>query len=211
MSLTRRKAEVLACVKDLILRNIQAIESNFLMIDEDDEVALGFASKTARDEVLEVGLKRRIDQEIIKRDYYMERIARFKEWTETVLVNIDSIMRTMGRDVFPDNSVLGKQMDSERFGQPMTDSKKLSQHLRAESFNLGDSLGGDVFGYQSRAKKRGSELYSYERNPVNAFQGHEGQFKSSQRNHPDPSQMRRGYSKGAQPQSRGLKRDSFDL
>jgi hypothetical protein len=201
----------MACIKDLILRNIQAIESNFLMMEEEDEISLGLTRKNTGEEGLEMGLKRRIEQEIIKRDYYMERIARFKEWTETVLVNIDSIMRTMGRDVFPEN-LLGKQMDSERFAQPMTDSKRLAQHARAESFNLGDSMSGDVFGYRPQGKKRNSELYSYERNPVNAFGDNPNQYKSSQAHDSNiKAQIRRGYSKGSQRQKRHLKGDSFEL
>ena len=32
LAISRRKAEVVACIKDLILRNIQAIESYFLML-----------------------------------------------------------------------------------------------------------------------------------------------------------------------------------
>ena len=182
LAISRRKAEVVACIKDLILRNIQAIESNFLMIEEEDEINLGFAVKSADEETLEIGLKRRIEQEIIKRDYYMERIAKFKDWTETVLVNIDCIMRTMGKDVFPDQTMLGKQLDSERFAQPPTDSKLIAQHFRAESFNLGDSLSGDVFGQRvPGTKKRNSELLSYEREAKKTFdRERKSQFKSSQ-------------------------------
>ena len=207
----RRKAEVMACIKDLILRNIQAIESNFLMMEEEDEISLGLTRKNTGEEGLELGLKRRIEQEIIKRDYYMERISRFKEWTETVLINIDSIMRTMGRDVFPEN-LLGKKMDSERFAQPMTDSKRLVQHARAESFNLGDSMNGDAFGYRPQSKKRSSEMYSYDRNPINAFNNNPNQYKSSKvHDSNNITQLRRGYSKGSQRQKRPLKGDSFEL
>lgn len=215
LAISRRKAEVMACIKDLILRNIQAIESNFLMIEEEDEVSLGFNVKD--EETLEVGLQRRIEQEVIKRDYYMERIAKFKDWTETVLVNIDSIMRTMGKDVFPDQVVLGKQLDSERFGQP-SDSKILG-HFRAESFNLGDSLGGEVFGRRMpNAKKRNSELLSYDRDPKHTF-GKErtGEFKSSQgygeveHEFGLRAQLRRGYSKGSQRKNRENRGDSFEI
>ena len=218
LAISRRKAEVMACIKDLILRNIQAIESNFLMIEEEDEMSLGFTGKGGDEETLEVGLQRRIEQEVIKRDYYMERIAKFKDWTETVLVNIDSIMRTMGKDVFPDQVVLGKHLDSERFAQPSTDSKILA-HFRAESFNLGDSLGGEVFGRRMpNAKKRNSELLSYDRDPKHTF-GKErtGQFKSSQgygkvENDFDlRAQLRRGYSKGSQRKNRGDQGDSFEI
>jgi hypothetical protein len=208
----------MTCIKDLILRNIQAIESNFLMIDEDDEVSLGFTKKSNIDETLEHGLKRRIDQEIIKRDYYMERISRFKEWTETVLVNIDSIMRTMGKDMLPEQVGLKKQLDSERFGQPMTDSKRFHQHLRAESFNLGDSLNGDMFGFaQNESKKRHSEMFEMNRNPMGTFQGQRNsQYKSNlgpgQREREEDleiEQGKRGFSKGSQ--RRQKLGDSFDI
>jgi hypothetical protein len=203
----------MACIKDLILRNIQAIESNFLMMDEEDEISLNLINNKNIEEGLEVGLKRRIEQEIIKRDYYMERITRFKDWTETVLINIDSIMRTMGRDVFPESIGLGKRIDSERFAQPMTDSKRLAQHVRAESFNLGDSMsGGDVFGYRPQGKKRSSEMYSYDRNQMNAFGNNSNQYKSSQGHESNvTAQLRRGYSKGSQRNKRHLKGDSFEL
>ena len=202
---------MIACIKDLILRNIQAIEANFLMIDEEEEINLGLAKKRGTDENLETELKRRIEQEVIKRDYYMERISKFKEWTETVLVNIDSIMRTMGRDVFPDHVALGKQLDSERFGQPAIDSKRLPQHFRAESFNLGDSISGDAFGYG--AKKRSSDMYSHKQEPNNTFKGHlGGQFKSTYTHERefDMKGQRRGYSKGSQRQ-KAPNNDSFEI
>lgn len=191
----------MTCIKDLILRNIQAIESNFLMLDDEDEVSLGFTRRSSSDENLETGLKRRIDQEVIKRDYYMERISRFKEWTETVLVNIDSIMRTMGKEMISEQGVLRKQPDSERFGPPLTESRRTGTHFRAESFNLGDSLHGDMFGLSTKGvKKRRSEMLGTD---VLAFDGTKSnQYKSTQNRAP-------GHLTG-QP-AKHLNGDSFEL
>lgn len=156
-------------VKDLILRNIQAIESSFLVLEEEDEQALDFIEKVRiiPDEDLGTSLKRRIDQEILKRDYYLERISKFRDWTDTVLVNIESIMKTMGRErALASENLLGKKGEDILLGN---DSQR--RHFRIESSNLGDSMGLDKFSRQTEnEKKRYSAMLEIGKEPQNTFQ-----------------------------------------
>lgn len=115
----RKRAEIFCSIKDLILRNIHAIHSNFLDIEEDDQVYLGLKNSSNfvsdNEELLDDKLEKRIEQEILKRDYYLDRIAKFRDWTEIVLQNVESIMGTVNQeevnydfDLIPFNNVLNK-------------------------------------------------------------------------------------------------------
>lgn len=158
----------------MILRNIQAIESNFLVLEEEDEVALDFfPRKEFPEENLKSGLEKRIEQELLKKEYYLERIDKFKEWTETVLVNVESIMSTMNTE-FPkeQDSLLGKKLNDESLSRTFNNHHKISKkHFRVESSNFENSIEEGGFSRQKMdVKKRYSEMLTYEKDPQNAFQ-----------------------------------------
>ena len=157
----RRKAEVFCSIKDIILRNIQEIEMNFLIMqDEQDIYSNSMDQQTTGFQMnLETELKKRIENEILKTDYYHDQIAKFEEWSETVLVGVDSIMGTMGGSSLKGQiNFIGNKPNHKKLYSTFKSRDIDDNYFQAGSSNLEESV--DNKGYPSNQVKGNSKRYS---------------------------------------------------
>ena len=138
------------------MRNIQAIETNFLILEEEEENEIYQQEPLNDSGLLDDQIQRRIDREIVKKEFYSERIAKFREWTDIVLMNVEGIMKTIGRE-----DDLGEQNEMHLATEGILSGSDRAA-LNAEDVTLTGRSRGE--------KKRHSDILGYQREPQNAFQ-----------------------------------------